>query len=207
MIITSGRGHCFAYEWSSTTGHPQESSLCPLLWDFCAVGTSAAAPSLYQTHPAIQRVWAGWGLDVCAVGVAHGRGQLLWSNKEESWPLGLEQVFACVRTRSILQLFRPSLRALSLAGPAALVRIMPRTAREHQHRSYKKKITHRDIKPDNILIADMRPDTLTIKLSDFGLSKVVNENKFSTLSATPSHTSVQPGQADYHRLTSQTLRL
>ncbi|KAF2773308.1 hypothetical protein EJ03DRAFT_125829 [Teratosphaeria nubilosa] len=42
---------------------------------------------------------------------------------------------------------------------------------------HKKKITHRDIKPDNILIADMQPDTFTVKLSDFGLSKVVNENE------------------------------
>ncbi|TKA22530.1 hypothetical protein B0A50_08070 [Salinomyces thailandicus] len=39
-----------------------------------------------------------------------------------------------------------------------------------------KKITHRDIKPDNILLADLRPDHFTIKLSDFGLSKVVKDN-------------------------------
>lgn len=35
-------------------------------------------------------------------------------------------------------------------------------------------ITHRDIKPDNILIADLDP--FTVKLSDFGLSKVVKHD-------------------------------
>ncbi|QIW97125.1 hypothetical protein AMS68_002643 [Peltaster fructicola] len=39
------------------------------------------------------------------------------------------------------------------------------------------KITHRDIKPDNILLADTDPDNFTIKLSDFGLSKVVADDK------------------------------
>lgn len=38
------------------------------------------------------------------------------------------------------------------------------------------KITHRDIKPDNILIANLDPDYFTVKLSDFGLSKVVKDN-------------------------------
>lgn len=38
------------------------------------------------------------------------------------------------------------------------------------------KITHRDIKPDNILLANLDPDNFTIKLSDFGLSKVVKDN-------------------------------
>ncbi|OQO06349.1 hypothetical protein B0A48_08938 [Cryoendolithus antarcticus] len=42
---------------------------------------------------------------------------------------------------------------------------------------HKKKITHRDIKPDNILIADLDPDNFTIKLSDFGLSKIVKDNE------------------------------
>jgi serine/threonine protein kinase len=40
---------------------------------------------------------------------------------------------------------------------------------------HKKKITHRDIKPDNILIAC--EDPFTVKLSDFGLSKVVKNNE------------------------------
>jgi serine/threonine protein kinase len=41
---------------------------------------------------------------------------------------------------------------------------------------HKRKITHRDIKPDNILIASHDP--LKVKLSDFGLSKVVQEETF-----------------------------
>ncbi|KAL1955893.1 hypothetical protein VTO42DRAFT_7966 [Malbranchea cinnamomea] len=41
---------------------------------------------------------------------------------------------------------------------------------------HRRKITHRDIKPDNILIASFNP--LRVKLSDFGLSKVVQEETF-----------------------------
>ena len=40
---------------------------------------------------------------------------------------------------------------------------------------HKRRITHRDIKPDNILIASNDP--FTVKLSDFGLSKVVNDTE------------------------------
>ena len=40
---------------------------------------------------------------------------------------------------------------------------------------HKSRITHRDIKPDNILIADLDP--FTVKLSDFGLSKVVKHDE------------------------------
>lgn len=40
---------------------------------------------------------------------------------------------------------------------------------------HQKKITHRDIKPDNILIASQEP--FIVKLSDFGLSKVVQNNE------------------------------
>ncbi|KAK0946607.1 Protein kinase protein rad53 [Friedmanniomyces endolithicus] len=39
-----------------------------------------------------------------------------------------------------------------------------------------KKITHRDIKPDNILIAKNDPACFIVKLSDFGLSKVVKDD-------------------------------
>ena len=42
---------------------------------------------------------------------------------------------------------------------------------------HRKKITHRDIKPDNILLANLDPNRFTVKLSDFGLSKVVTDNE------------------------------
>ena len=42
---------------------------------------------------------------------------------------------------------------------------------------HRKKITHRDIKPDNILLADLESSNFTIKLSDFGLSKVVSNDE------------------------------
>lgn len=45
------------------------------------------------------------------------------------------------------------------------------SALEHLH---EKNITHRDIKPDNILIASEEP--FVVKLTDFGLSKVVRNN-------------------------------
>lgn len=41
---------------------------------------------------------------------------------------------------------------------------------------HRQMITHRDIKPDNILIANDNPDAFTVKLSDFGLSKIVRDN-------------------------------
>ncbi|KAF3001902.1 hypothetical protein E8E13_006215 [Curvularia kusanoi] len=62
-------------------------------------------------------------------------------------------------------------------GPMSenLVRTMAQqvlNALAHLHRLH---ITHRDIKPDNILIADVLP--LRVKLSDFGLSKVVKHEE------------------------------
>ena len=42
---------------------------------------------------------------------------------------------------------------------------------------HRMKITHRDIKPDNILLATLDPSDFVVKLSDFGLSKVVPDNE------------------------------
>lgn len=47
------------------------------------------------------------------------------------------------------------------------------------------KITHRDLKPDNILLATNEQNTL-LKISDFGLSKITqNNSKLRTLCGTP----------------------
>ncbi|XP_044728383.1 ovarian-specific serine/threonine-protein kinase Lok [Chrysoperla carnea] len=46
-------------------------------------------------------------------------------------------------------------------------------------------ITHRDLKPENILLSENRPDTI-VKVSDFGLSKFVNEETvLTTVCGTP----------------------
>ncbi|KAJ5117998.1 hypothetical protein N7448_004356 [Penicillium atrosanguineum] len=60
--------------------------------------------------------------------------------------------------------------------PEEMVRTIARQLLRALHYCHKRRITHRDIKPDNILIASLDP--LRVKLSDFGLSKVTQEETF-----------------------------
>ncbi|KAJ5801891.1 uncharacterized protein N7503_004341 [Penicillium pulvis] len=60
--------------------------------------------------------------------------------------------------------------------PEDMVRTITRQLLRALHYLHKRRITHRDIKPDNILIASLDP--LRVKLSDFGLSKVTQEETF-----------------------------
>lgn len=60
--------------------------------------------------------------------------------------------------------------------PEDMVRTIARQVLRALHYLHKRRITHRDIKPDNILIASLDP--LRVKLSDFGLSKVTQEETF-----------------------------
>lgn len=60
--------------------------------------------------------------------------------------------------------------------PEVMVKSITRQILHALEYLHKRKITHRDIKPDNILIASFDP--LMVKLSDFGLSKVVREETF-----------------------------
>ncbi|WEW58635.1 Protein kinase protein rad53 [Emydomyces testavorans] len=60
--------------------------------------------------------------------------------------------------------------------PESMVKTIARQVLHALQYLHSRKITHRDIKPDNILISSIDP--LRIKLSDFGLSKVVQEETF-----------------------------
>ncbi|KAL4806337.1 kinase-like domain-containing protein [Aspergillus unguis] len=60
--------------------------------------------------------------------------------------------------------------------PEDMVKTIARQVLHALRYLHKRKITHRDIKPDNILVSSHEP--LRVKLSDFGLSKVVQEETF-----------------------------
>lgn len=68
---------------------------------------------------------------------------------------------------------------LGLHGPLSedLARSMAAQVFDALAYLHSNRITHRDIKPDNILIANLEPQNFTVKLSDFGLSKVVTDNE------------------------------
>lgn len=59
--------------------------------------------------------------------------------------------------------------------PEEQVQIITRQILHALQYLHRRNITHRDIKPDNILIASLEP--LIVKLSDFGLSKCVNDEE------------------------------
>lgn len=59
--------------------------------------------------------------------------------------------------------------------PEEQVQIITRQILHALQYLHRRNITHRDIKPDNILIASLEP--LVVKLSDFGLSKCVNDEE------------------------------
>jgi serine/threonine protein kinase len=60
--------------------------------------------------------------------------------------------------------------------PEIMVKTVARQVLRALEYLHRRRITHRDIKPDNILIASFDP--LRVKLSDFGLSKAVNQETF-----------------------------
>ena len=60
--------------------------------------------------------------------------------------------------------------------PEESVRSIARQILHALYYLHQRRITHRDIKPDNILIESFEP--LRVKLSDFGLSKMVMDQTF-----------------------------
>lgn len=66
--------------------------------------------------------------------------------------------------------------------PEDMVQTLARQILHALNYLHKRRITHRDIKPDNILIASLEP--LKVKLSDFGLSKVQDQTFLKTFCGT-----------------------
>lgn len=60
--------------------------------------------------------------------------------------------------------------------PEDVVRTITRQLLHALQYLHRRNITHRDIKPDNILISSVDP--LKVKLSDFGLSKITQDETF-----------------------------
>lgn len=65
---------------------------------------------------------------------------------------------------------------LSTAMPEFMCQMMAGQISMALEYLHDRNITHRDIKPDNILMANHKP--YVFKLSDFGLSKIVNDETF-----------------------------
>jgi serine/threonine-protein kinase Chk2 len=71
--------------------------------------------------------------------------------------------------------------------PEAEARLLFRNLLEALRYLHEQGVAHRDLKPENILLAS-RDDDVTIKVSDFGLSKVVGEDQLmKTLCGTPQY--------------------
>ncbi|RAL06283.1 CAMK family serine/threonine-protein kinase [Aspergillus ibericus CBS 121593] len=62
---------------------------------------------------------------------------------------------------------------------------------------HERDIVHRDIKPENILVTDK---SLTVKLADFGLAKIIGEDSFTTtLCGTPSYVAPEILEGSHRR--------